>query len=1544
MARARRWRRIAAKTAAWFAGALVALVVAALLCVNLPLARRIIAKQVTSALDGVLSGKIVIDHIGRVGLTGVAGVKAHLTDPNGRTVVTASGVSARLRTLALVKSLVGKSGLDVHLDSVSIDHVDALLDADRDGNLLLLKALSSPPSPTNAPPEKPSTLKLAIDEARLGSAWLHGVPSPGFTADADLRDMRLGVTLANGKTTLDLRRLGVETRAMPSDANVHGALTAHAVLPPAPQKLAARASFDGAVADVATKLDGSLEDDHVDARLAADAPARSLSRVVPSLVLRKPARLRLDAKGTLPDVHATGSVVTGPASVTLTADAVVGTPLHGHLELAADHVDLAGVLKDGPKSDLNARVRANVTIPGGGTPTGNFALETQPSSIAEQRIPAITANGRLTGAEGNVTLDVAEPGTKTQVTLDLNLRKMEAAYDANISIPDFTRFERLPDSGSGSASVRVRGNVYLTTSTVTGDVRARLANVDTSGVRVRKADLGAVVTGPFSKPDVEAKVVAVDVAAAGRSFDAAAITVRGNTDGVSVGADLDGTHGTPDLNVSTRVTVGRRITLSSTEAKIGAADEQVRAHADTVWFGGGVVQAEGVTIDGAGAALSGAARIAPNAMDVRAVSAGLDVGKLARAFGVTKKDVRGKLALDVDLKTRGRTAHGKVGIELSDAAYAGVDGLDLRVATSVDGRKFTGLVNAKVEGGHVYLDAQDLILADSPLSPRAWTHAYGRVRIDSDVDFGRVSRVLPTSMLPFDDMAGKVALSGELSRDSDDAAPETTWQIHTDGLRASAKTAAERPHDGTKVRAPPPWRIAGVDIDASLSIAKERGRTTMDAHFRDAVGPLAELDLTADLPYRELVETGGVSSKTLESAPFRVRFAVPERRLSKLPPIFATAGIDGDMELTLEASSTAREPVVKLEGAVRRLAARGRRKAVPVDVRVVGDYGDGRGKLELNVDTSAKKALALDSEVHAKVSDLLDRHAGDWDASVKGKLDAFPLQILSLFGLRRIKGTVSGELDAATGTHVTPHARAKLNADGVAMARDRSKGARATLDADANDHGMNAKVRFDQPDGFAEATASAGLTWTGPLSPAFDPSKGSARAAASAKHFRLSALQPLVQGILADLDGRLDANAHLEATALHGAPKLDGQVVLDEGTFEVTAAAQEFHDVHADVVLRQDGTLRADNVSAHGLTGTLKASGEATLDGLSLKRAKLSAKIPSGDPFPVSLQGQSFAKASGDFELQAVPAPEKQEIDVTVNVPSAKVTLFDKPTKPLQPLDKAEHIRIGYHRTPEEFVIVPLERPARLATVEKPPTTVNVTLNLRDVEVVRGTDLRARLEGQPKVRLDEETSMSGEIRLRSGYLYVQGKKFEIEHGTITFIGEPDNPNVVVTAGWTAPEGTRVFADFVGPLKSGKVTLRSEPVHNKNEILSLILFGTTDGMGASSNSGGTAGTAVGVAGGVATQGLNKALDDMTGLDITTRIDTSEGSNPRPEVEVRVARDVTVAVSHVIGVPPPGTNPDLNYATVDWRFSRNWSLGTTIGDQGSSLMDLVWTYRY
>jgi hypothetical protein len=93
----------------------------------------------------------------------------------------------------------------------------------------------------------------------------------------------------------------------------------------------------------------------------------------------------------------------------------------------------------------------------------------------------------------------------------------------------------------------------------------------------------------------------------------------------------------------------------------------------------------------------------------------------------------------------------------------------------------------------------------------------------------------------------------------------------------------------------------------------------------------------------------------------------------------------------------------------------------------------------------------------------------------------------------------------------------------------------------------------------------------------------------------------------------------------------------------------------------------------------------------------------------------------------------------------------------------------------------------------------------------------------------------------------------------------------------------------------------------------------------------------------TQGLTEAMDDLTGLQATAKIDTSRSANPAPELEVQIARRVSLAFEHVLGTPPI-SEPDTNLATVDWRFRANWSLKTTFGDRGLLETDAVWQKRY
>jgi translocation and assembly module TamB len=280
-----------------------------------------------------------------------------------------------------------------------------------------------------------------------------------------------------------------------------------------------------------------------------------------------------------------------------------------------------------------------------------------------------------------------------------------------------------------------------------------------------------------------------------------------------------------------------------------------------------------------------------------------------------------------------------------------------------------------------------------------------------------------------------------------------------------------------------------------------------------------------------------------------------------------------------------------------------------------------------------------------------------------------------------------------------------------------------------------------------------------------------------------------------------------------------------------------------------------------------------------------------------------------------------------------------------------DNVHIGAHKgSKTTLLLVPLD-PKKHVASNSPSSRIAIAVNIGDVEVQRGTDLKVDLNGNLRVESGAKTQVTGQIHLDSGgVLNVQGKNFEVEGGTVTFSGgDPSNPEIVVKANWTAPDGTVVSANFVGPLKTGRVTLTSQPTLPKQEIVELLLYGTSTGQQAQSPSSSTSSTAatentaIATAGGEAAQPLNHALNQLGLGAVTAKVDTSD-VNPKPEVEVQIAKGISVQLAYVLGIPPPGVNPDTTLVSLDWRFLSKWSLQTTVGNAGTTIFDLLWQSRY
>src|SRR6266403_661729 len=148
----------------------------------------------------------------------------------------------------------------------------------------------------------------------------------------------------------------------------------------------------------------------------------------------------------------------------------------------------------------------------------------------------------------------------------------------------------------------------------------------------------------------------------------------------------------------------------------------------------------------------------------------------------------------------------------------------------------------------------------------------------------------------------------------------------------------------------------------------------------------------------------------------------------------------------------------------------------------------------------------------------------------------------------------------------------------------------------------------------------------------------------------------------------------------------------------------------------------------------------------------------------------------------------------------------------------------------------------------------------------------------------------GRIALTSGELFFQGKRFEIESGTIAFANPAKTEPVLNLYVKTVVEQYNITINFAGPLDHMKTNYTSDPSLSELDIINLLAFGQTSAEKASNTStpaslGAQSVLAQGVAGQVA-----KGVQNLTGISQLT-IDPTAGNSQNPGAQVAIQQRVT-----------------------------------------------------
>lgn len=1543
----------------------VALIALALVGVNLPPVSRVVAREVTRALEPMFKGRVVLQQLGHIDFGGVLGAEAEVLDAAGQSVLAAEGVDVRVFwPRVLWDSLTaGAEPLTIRLDEIGIERVRLRLIDDGTGTPTLASAFEPRVPEPKTPEEGPGT-GIVLERVRIGEVEARGELSGLGPVDADLRQIEAKVENTAAGTHVALERLELAARQLPIVDTLSGTLNAEVVLPPSssPDSLteaepSARAdtptttvqalrpeplrrivaSFAGHVAGSGASVDLRMAGQELRATLEAPelSPA-TVARLAPGVSARAPLALSTTLEGALEDLGFQARVTQDRAEVTARGRvrrAGEDTRLKARLDVS--RLNLGQLLEGTPPTDisLGADAAVKLGVRGG---SGSYELVTAPSRIGEQRLPVAKLKGELSMPDDRPlstqgTLDIQEPGAPTLIDYSVESRESGARlrFSSATRLSRPARLEELSGGLLATGTVNTSGELDSGSERLDVSLDVNLSEVQHPQARAQSVRARGRARGLLALPELDVQAQARGISVADREIAALDVTARGSPRELRVSAVATGTdprrvtlHTTvelsPDLqlNASDMVIDGERCSVSVTSDRISLAGGELRV--DNLKLLGRPGRAE--------VSLAYGERL--ERLSLRTV--GLNPAPLLAMFGVRTPLREANIDLEAELSNQGRFPRGKLELDVSDLTAVKLRDGRAQASFVLEGGKLSGEANVELaRGAKTRLSVKDM---KAPFDGAALTEPgrlSGELSLVGQLNLGELSALVPLPRLERADGVVRFDLAFEHPDGSD--GPE--WRAHVE--TSSLIIVEERPdvpqsESAERARQTAPLWLRGVDVKLDASL--RRGELALSGNVFDRNGDLVR----AEAKWQKIsgVRDFGKLSEAVLRAPWNARVEVPPRHFEAFPAAVRPTEIEGIVSLGVEAEGSIDKPRVRARGRVERFTPAGElRRAPEIDLELGAEYSSRGGSLSLRAHDRRRPLLDLTSRWSGDLALASDARGGDSpiNGDVRLELDGFPLEVVPELENRHVRGKLSGTIrldglgrDARFGLDLTAR---ELRVDRLAIGQ---------LTALAQTKGDQLSVRAELGGGGdVQAEFVTGLAWGARMVPLLeDRVEGRVRA----QEFRLSALLPLIQGTVSEIDGKLSAD--LRAAFEGGAPQLSGSVSLREGVLHIPTVGQRFHDMTADVAVSPD-TIRVSRIAARGVTGGFEANASADLEGLAPTRAELEVRIDEDDKLPLTIEGE----AVGDGWGRVTATYQRDDVNKTntmrVRLDEFNVELPRAPPKGIQDLAQPEHIRVGYHRRDGEFVPVPLQpleepgEPSEYQTI--------VVVELGKVRVEKGQQAEVALGGQIQATIGEKLDVNGKIETRRGELDISGKQFEIERGTVTFTGgAPDDPMISAVARYDSPAGYTVYAEYTGTVTQGKLRLSSEPALSQDEILTLLLFGSPDGsFGA--GSGDSLTTAVSVAGGTAAQGLNRAISDLTDLDVSARIDTSTGA-PRPELVLQLTPRVAARVTQAIGDPAPGQSPDRTFLTIELRLASAWSLSTMIGDRGASALDLIWRRRY
>ena len=1567
-------------------------------------ARRVVRGLTHDLLGSLFQGKIVVDELDALSLTSARIRVAVAIDPSGRQVIRASGIEVRADVLRLLQDVVlGEGELRVEIPYIRVEHAEVVVEASPTGGVTLGDTFTVIPSKAPAKPstrkEPPRVVRVALPHVEIGRGWVHGLVAPPRALNAHVRRLSGSIRVDPEGVSVDVDQTGLHERAF---LGRRAAGTANYHLR-AGQRTLMWVSFAGQLGAAGVTARGVMDEGHIKASASIPrAMPAELETLIPGHPLVEPVSAHIEIEGDAPSFDVSGVLAVLPSGVaTPGAPRGEGSAIPPGSVAFEGHLDAVGPVRieaDVTARDVDTRlfgVSSALTLAAEGRIKAELGdalrlavdARTEPTSFAGQAVPAADVHLVLDRGELSGTTQLHEPGMPIEAAFAV-LPDDGVRFVARSDIPALAAARRIAGRAFGSARVRAEGTLRK------GELDARIAGAINGldvggGVALGSGRVEGRLSGPLDALELEAALTGREFTAGGYAFEAVEARATGKVASPVLRATL--TDGADAVTASGRLATSTGA-LRGVELSVRREGQVLAGKIDRIAPANGGVEVEGLRLasDQLGS-IKGALAVRGDDVTGAIRGEGVDLDKLGQMLGLPHR-LRGIANVEIALDRGKRGRNGKVLLELEGGELSLLTGVSAHVAATIeeDQLKADGLLRLvatapagrspdptelRCEGtiASVRLSRGEGVLRGPLLRPETWAALTGSAEVAAeDWDLGCLARLSPAVSVWLSDVQGKLTAQFGVTRASGERFPSVQNLVaRTRGLELAG------PQDLREEL--PEWESRAIDAQLKGSVDGATGKaeatlTLFDGELLGDVSATLDLDLPAlaDHPERRW--------QSLRASPVAGRIAIPRRSVSSFRtlPTFAHGylpPIHGEVRIDAYADGTIARPFLAVRARGFGVTYAGSdeiataRFAFPTDVDALLTYDSERATLDAHVSKGAHEIGTVTAEATAPLDVLLGGAPAPgrprWTGGFQVKLAEVPLRELPLLEENGVAGHVSGVI-AMSGLGEAPTLTAALDLPDLKIGDDlffERGGVSLRIEpqrrGDATEDTALARVRLEAQDGgIFDATAYAAVRWQDGFIPTID-GRRTADLSAVAQHFRLTAVQPLTAGVLSKLDGYLDGALRIGwLRADEGATgKVDADLRVTGGVVHIPELGQELRDLTVHITSKE-GLVHLNEVSAAGVSGRVRGWAFGQLDGLALRDGAGELTIRPGEELPLTLEGVPLGNAYGNLSFTAEKRPG--ELAFVVSVPQLHLTLPATSGRDVQPLDDNAEISVSHPLGP------PKERrsPDALRYV--------LTFGLGDV-AIEGSGLKLGLSNSPdaplRVELTDQARVSGDITLTRGEIEVLGKSFEIERGLVRLrAAETSNPYLNATAHWDAPDGTRIYVDYVGllkPITDEKLRFRSNPPSSAKDILARLVFDTDPAQtGDAPARPAAGGVAVGVGGELAAAQFNAILGGITPLrGLSTRFGTTSEGALRTSLVYELDDDLTALASYegassgttattaASGTTPGGAANQRTSRTelsVDWRFHKNWSLRGTIGmggvQTGSGILDLLWQYRY